>query len=297
MSHNISHHPVDDSAAEGDLAGAIRRGAALLAEAGLDTPLADVRLLAAHVLDVGLGELDAAALRGAPAPPGLTELVARRAEGVPVQHLTGVAAFRRRDVRVGPGVFVPRPETELVAQAAIDAAAGSAPSTVVELCAGSAAIACAVLDEVPHSTVVAVEIDRVAAGFAARNLTDLGHRSRLVIGDATDPACLADLDSAVDVVVVNPPYVPDGAPVAAEVGYDPSLAVYGGPRGYELPLRLAARAIALLRPGGTFVMEHHDQGQDEILAALADLGFVDVRGHRDLTGRPRFVVARRASAQ
>lgn len=270
-----------------------------LAAAGSLSPRADAELLAAHLLGLNPGALRAAAVRGAAAPAGLEELVAARAAGTPVQHLTGRAGFHTLDLLVGPGVFVPRPETELVAGAAIEAAAqtvaarlaggGREPVLVVDLCTGSGAIAAAIAHELPGVNVVAVESDCRAAEYARRNLAG---RARLEIGDATDRGLLADLDSLVDVVVSNPPYIPDGATVSPEVAADPAIALYGGPRGWELPLRIAERAHGLLRPGGVLVLEHHDEGQPELMAAVTGLGFGQVTGHRDLAGRPRYLVAR-----
>ena len=258
----------------------------------------DAELLAGHLLSLGPGALRAAALRGDAAPAHLAELddlVAARAAGTPVQHLTGHASFRRLDLRVGPGVFVPRLETELVAGAAIESAlavpgARAVPVLVVDLCTGSGAIAAAVSDEVADARVVAVEIDSVAAGFARKNLPSA---VRLEVGDATSPQLLSDLDGTVDVVVSNPPYVPDGAEVSTEEGFDPARALFGGPTGAELPLLIARRALGLLRPGGVLVLEHHDVGQPELVAAVRDLGYREVVGHRDLAERPRYLAAHR----
>lgn len=294
------------------LAEALRAAVHVLARAGVPSPRADVDLLAAHLLGVGPGALQAASLRGDPAPEGLDALVAARAAGAPVQHLTGRAPFRRVDLVVGPGVFIPRPETELVAGAAIAecvalasaradvaladesrALSGHGPDrlTVVDLCAGSGTIAAALADELPPSVaIVAVEIDPVAAGFARRNLPPT---VQLVIADATKAATLPDLDGQVDVVVSNPPYVPDHAVVADDATRDPQMAVFGGATGFEVPLAVARRARGLLRPGGLLVMEHHDEGQPGFVEALSAAGFADVIGHSDLAGRPRYVTARR----
>lgn len=217
---------------------ALRDAERVLAAAGVGSPRVDAELLAAHLLGVTRGELGVAVVLGRPAPAGLGDLVARRAQRVPLQHLVGTAPFRGLDLAVGPGVFVPRPETEAVAQVAIDAAhdavARRGAALVVDLCTGSGAIALAVAAEVPGAQVHAVELDAVAHAWAARNVAGSGvvlHR-----GDAR--TALTDLDGTVDVVVSNPPYVPPGAvPVDPEVAdHDPAVALYGlGPDGLEVP--------------------------------------------------------------
>jgi release factor glutamine methyltransferase len=289
---------VPDQPGGPDLAAALRTATETLREAGVGTPRADAEALAAHLLGVGRGEVAAAALRGAPAPPGLDDLVAERARRVPLQHLTGRAGFRTVELDVGPGVFVPRPETEAVAgqavaEAARLASAGTAP-VVVDLCTGSGAIALAVATEVPTARVHAVELDPSAHAWARRNLAGAGVDLRL--GDAAD-AC-ADLDGAVDVVVSNPPYIPPGAqPVDPEVrDHDPEVALYGGGAdGLDVPRAVVATAARLLRPGGLLVVEHAEGQQAALLAVLAAPQWTGAAGHRDLTGRPRWVTARRTA--
>lgn len=290
------------------LAEALRAGAATLARAGVPSPAVDVELLAAHLLGCGRADVQLAAVLGAPAPDGLVELVARRAERVPLQHLTGRAPFRGLELAVGPGVFVPRPETEQVAQVAVDEAVAVAATrgaaTVVDLCTGSAAIALAVAHEVEGALVHAVELDGAAHAWAARNVAavEAGRaRVHLVRGDAR--TALGELDGAVDVVVSNPPYIPpDAAPVDPEVrDHDPAVALYGlGPDGLEVPRGVVAAAARLLRPGGLLVMEHAEvqaAAARALVAATAVDGapaFLDVRTGTDLTGRDRMVLARRA---
>jgi release factor glutamine methyltransferase len=262
------------------------------------SPRADAELLAAHLLGVSRGELAVAVVLGRPAPDGLDELVERRAGRVPLQHLTGTAPFRGLELAVGPGVFVPRPETESVAQVAVDAAADAVARTgsalVVDLCTGSGAIALAVAAEVPGARVHAVELDAAAHAWAARNLggsTVVLHR-----GDAR--TALTDLDGTVDVVVSNPPYVPPGAvPVDPEVAeHDPAVALYGlGPDGLEVPRGVVRAAARLLAPGGLLVVEHAEVQAADARAMVDGTGlFTAAVTHADLTGRPRMVVARRA---
>lgn len=279
------------------LRAALRQTTARLAEAGVASPGADAAVLAAHALGVEVGEMHRQALLGAPAPPGLTELVQRRAQRVPLQHLTGVAHFRRVSLRVGPGVFVPRPETEVLVEHALAAlapvlAAGRAP-IVVDLCTGSGAIALAVADECPSARVVAVELSADALEYAATNVSNVaGSRVELRADDAVQ-AC-PDLVGTVDVVATNPPYVPDdGVPIDPEVrDHDPAMALYGGGDGLDLPMRIVARAARLLRPGGTLLMEHGERQGADIAARLAAQGdWADIADQPDLTGRPRVMRA------
>ena len=280
----------------GDLRAAVRAASTRLAEAGVPSPENDALALAAHVLRRPVGEVRTAMVLGAPGPdPAAYErLVGHRADRVPLQHLTGRAAFRRLELSVGPGVFTPRPETEVVAGFAIDAAlAVHGAPVVVDLCTGSGAIALAVADEVPGANVYAVERGQDAHAWAARNVADSALEVTLVHDDAT--TAFPELDGTVDVVVSNPPYIPIGmVPLDPEVrDHDPELALYGGSEdGLAIPLAVAARAAVLLRPGGVLVMEHADSQGESLPAALVRTGrWVDVRDEVDLTGRPRATVA------
>jgi len=281
-----------------ELREALRAAARVLSASGIASPRADAELLAGHLLGEDRGRVAVSALMGSPVPAGYAELVARRAARVPLQHLTGSAPFRALSLAVGPGVFVPRPETELVAQAAIDeaarlVAAGAAP-LVLDLCTGSGAIAASVAHEVPGAVVHAVEIERAAHTYAARNLA--GTEVTLHLGDAL--ALPEGLEGAVDVVVSNPPYVPPREHADPEVGrYDPATALYGGGAdGMDFPRALAARAARLLKPGGLFVMEHDETQGEAVLGLLSAPGWVNAVVHRDLAGRERYAVARRAEA-
>ena len=284
------------------LAVALRAGEAVLREAGIGSARTDVELLAAHLLGGTRSDVVVASVLGRPAPAGLADLVERRATRVPLQHLTGRAAFRGLELAVGPGVFVPRPETEQVAQVAVDAAAGcvaaSGRALVVDLCTGSGAIALAVAHEVPGAVVHAVELDAAAHAWAARNVTALAPGVRLVRGDAR--TALRELDGTVDVVVANPPYIPpDAVPLDPEVrDHDPAVALYGlGPDGLEVPRGVVAAAARLLRPGGTLVVEHAEVQARAVRALVVAGGeFSQVTTRPDLTGRDRMVVATRAAA-
>ncbi|MCA1782416.1 MAG: peptide chain release factor N(5)-glutamine methyltransferase [Intrasporangiaceae bacterium] len=282
------------------LASAVRRARRTLEEAGTTSPEADAVALAAHTLRRSVAEVRRLMILEERVEGDVLAvyegLVAQRSARVPLQHLTGTAPFRHLTLRVGPGVFVPRPETEVVAQAAIDEAlvCGAAP-VVVDLCAGSGAIALAVKDEVPHARVTAVELDPLALGWAGANLETTGLDVELVGGDAA--SALPGREGSVDVVVSNPPYIPTAmVPVEPEVrDHDPDAALYGGSAdGLRIPLAVAGRAAALLRPGGLFVMEHADtQGEALPRRLRGSECWTDIEDHPDLTGRPRYVTARR----
>jgi release factor glutamine methyltransferase len=273
----------------------LRDAGARLTEAGVESPEHDAAELLAFVLGRRRADLvllddvaDDAAAR-------FTELVGLRATRVPLQHLTGSAAFRHVELAVGPGVFVPRPETELLAGWAIERAAevaGRAP-VVVDLCTGSGAIALSVATELPAAEVHAVELDGEAFAWAARNLS--GHGVDLREGDMAD--AFPDLDGRVDVVVCNPPYIPleayDGVAVEARE-HDPALALWSGDDGLEALRVLEGVAARLLRPGGRVGAEHADLQGESAPAVFAATGrWSDVRDHRDLAGRPRYLTATR----
>jgi release factor glutamine methyltransferase len=278
---------------------AVRDAARTLSDAGIGSAEFDAVALAASALGTTAAEVRKLMIMGAPVPAGFDDLVAERARRVPLQHLTGRAGFRRLELRVGPGVFVPRFETELVAGLAISALRGirARPAVAVDLCTGSGAIALAIKDEVPAAQVHGVELSELAHAWAIRNRDDLGLDVDLRLGDAT--CAFPDLEAAVDVVVSNPPYIPVGAtPQDPEVrDHDPALALYGGScDGLRIPLEVAARGAVLLRPGGMFVMEHADVQGDGLAAALAATGlWQDIADHEDLNGRPRVVTAVRGT--
>jgi release factor glutamine methyltransferase len=277
------------------LAAAVRAAAERLEAVGVPDPIVDAELLAGHVLGLRRGEVQAAIIRldalDAVDAAALDELVARRAAREPLQHLTGVAPFRHLALAVGPGVFVPRPETETVAQFAIDALmADPSPSPVgVDLCTGSGAIALAMATEVPHARVFAVELSPDAHAWAARNTA--GADLALVLGDLADT--LDHLDGTASVVISNPPYVPDDAiPRDPEVRlHDPEMALYGGPDGLDIVRVLSRRALRLLRPGGLLVIEHGELQGAEIRALLEADGWRAPTTHPDLTRRDRATTA------
>ena len=271
-----------------------RAAAARLHDAGVASPERDADLLLAHVLDVPLGRLPLVADLVAHEQEQYDALVARRAAREPLQHLTGSAAFRHVELAVGPGVFVPRPETELLAGWAIDHLLALERPVVVDLCTGSGAIARAIADEVPAADVHAVELDEGALAWAERNLAGTGVDLRH--GDLA--TAFDDLLGSVDVVVCNPPYIPLEAweSVAAEArDHDPHLALFSGQDGLDAIRVLERRACVLLRPGGVVGAEHADvQGESAPAVFTAGGRWADVTDHRDLAGRPRYVTARLA---
>lgn len=283
------------------LSASLDSAAARLAGAGVASARHDAQSLAAHVLGLTRAQVATAALRGDDIDLGerFDALVDERARRVPLQHLVGSAPFRDLELDVGPGVFVPRPETESVAEPVVAEAVrlireGRVPC-VVDLCAGSGAIALAVASEVPGADVHAVELSAQALAWARRNTDRLAPGLDLRLGNAA--TAFGDLDGAVDVVVSNPPYVPPGAvPVDPEVrDHDPAVALYGGGvDGLDVPRQVVLAAARLLRSGGLLVVEHADVQQDALLRELTTSGmWREVTGHLDLAGRPRFVTARR----
>ena len=276
----------------------VRAATARLAEAGVASPEHDAAELLAHVLGTtrsGLALVDAVTSAQQQA---YDDLVARRAAREPLQHLTGTAAFRYVELAVGPGVFVPRPETELLAGWGVEAAqavldAGRAP-VVVDLCTGSGAVALAVATEVPAAEVHAVELGEAAGEWAARNLAGTGVDLRH--GDMAD--AFGDLDGTVDVVLCNPPYIPLEAYESVEAearDHDPHLALFSGEDGLDALRVLERVAARLLRPGGVVGAEHADVQGESAPGVFTRAGrWSDVRDHHDLAGRPRWTTARLA---
>ena len=276
----------------------LRAAAQLLAGAGVPDPLVDAELLIAHVLGMGRGELQAAVVRGDeiadPDAERLASLIERRAAREPLQHLTGTAAFRHLELAVGPGVFVPRPETETVVQFAIDALMESAsPAPIaIDLGTGSGAIALAMATEVPHARVHAVERSPEAHAWAARNMRGVQNLT-LVLGDLA--TAFDELRGTVDVVISNPPYVPDDAvPRDPEVRlHDPAAALYGGADGLDVVRVISRRAQDLLHSGGLLVLEHGELQGAAIRDILSADGWRAAATHQDLTRRDRATTALR----
>ncbi|HEX5016769.1 MAG TPA: HemK/PrmC family methyltransferase [Actinomycetes bacterium] len=274
------------------LAEALRSAEAHLTAAGVPSPRVDAELLAAHLLHTD--RLSLWQHMHDPVPEGFDDLVAGRVERIPLQHLTGVAYFRTVELAVGPGVFSPRPETELVAGHAIDVLRKIGGGVAVDLCAGSGAIAAALRVEAPDTAVHAVERDPAAAPWLLHNARE--HQFNAYITDVE--GCLPELTGTVDVVVANPPYIPEGSiPRDPEVArFDPPAALYSGKEGLD-HVKLVERAAArLLRTGSVVVVEHGDL-QGHIVPSLFEASgtWKDVTDHLDLAGRDRYVTAVLAS--
>ena len=271
---------------------ALAAAVARLRDAGVPSPDTDAALLLAHVLGVARTGLALGEAITPAAARAFDAAVARRAAREPLQHIVGDAAFRHIVVPVGPGVFVPRPETELLVDAVRPALAARSGPVVVDLCSGTGALALAVRDEVPGATVYAVEREPDALRWLRRNTAGSG--VEVVAGDVTDPDLLAGRRGAVDAVLSNPPYVPAGTPVDPEVRADPAAAVFAGTDGLAVIPAVLARAAELLRPGGVLAIEHDETHAEVVPALLADAGgWAGIAGHRDLTGRPRYATATR----
>jgi release factor glutamine methyltransferase len=279
--------------------------AAALSRAGIGPARSEAEQLTAYALGMSRGRLALARELDPAQQARLAELVARRVRREPLQHLLGSAGFRYLELAVGPGVFVPRPETELLAGWGVRAARLAADRTggsplVVDLCSGTGAIALAVADEVPAARVVAVERAAPALEWLRRNAAErvaAGDRPiEVVAGDVTDPGLLAELAGRVDVLLCNPPYVPAGTPVPPEVAeHDPAEAVFAGPDGLAVIRPVIDRAAGLLRPGGLVGIEH-DESHAGRLPELFRAGgrFDGIAERPDLAGRARFTIARRA---
>ena len=284
--------PSDDVAAGVDLRGALAAAERQLAAAGVESARFDAAELAAHVLGVERGRLVTAPALTREQVTRYTELVRRRADREPLQHLTGVAGFRHLDLAVGPGVFVPRPETESMVQWCLEALSAQPRPLVVDLCSGSGAIALAIADEHPGAVVHAVEREPAAYAWLQRNAGDR-ERVRLHLADAS--AALPDLVGRVDLVVSNPPYLPERTAVDLEPevrDHDPAAALWGGPDGLDGLRMVEPAARRLLRPGGLLAVEHDDSHGESAPDLLRDAGgWARVAGYRDLAQRPRYVTA------
>jgi len=262
-------------------------------EAGIESAGADAEILASFVLGINRGELlsktitdesfsDEDALK-------FEELVSKRAQRFPLQHLTGYAYFRALELKVGPGVFVPRFETEVVTQLAVDAlrAIPSEEPIAVDLATGSGAIALSLATEVPNAKIYAVELSAEALVFTRENFARYAPNAELRQGDLAD--AFGDIDGQVDVLISNPPYIPDEMiPIYPEVHlHDPSLALYGGTDGLDLIRKVDASARRLLRPGGSLIIEHADMQGKAVQELLLASGWRNVATHKDLAGRDR----------
>ena len=267
-----------------------------LSLASVPSPQADATWLLCHVLDTDRSDLLTRITFDQELTPeqldAFEAALARREKREPLQHITGTAAFRSLELSVGPGVFVPRPETEQVVQYAIDYLRQlPTPGVAIDLGTGSGAIAIAMAKEVPQAKVFAVELSEAAHAYAAKNIAANGVSVELRLGAMQE--VVSDLVGSLDVVISNPPYIPNAAiPIDPEVrNYDPELALYGGEDGLDVIRDISGIAAALLRPGGLLVLEHADGQSDDIRELLLTDGWLNVSAFQDATMRYRTITA------
>lgn len=276
----------------------LQRAAHQLSEAGYPSALTDARLLLAHLLDVNPGQLALTETVPAEIRDRFAEALARRLAGEPVQHITGTAHFRYEELSVGPGVFIPRPETEVLVDNALALLSERRPGSrrVVELCAGSGAISLSLAREIGGLVQWAVELSGQAWPYLVANLRETSVTT--VHADMAD--ALQELNGTVDLVVVNPPYIPSGmrSQLPRDVArMDPDLALFGGPDGLDAIRVVAGVAHRLLVPGGWVLCEHDESHPRDAAALFAEPGFSSVETRRDLAGRPRLLIAQRSAWQ
>jgi release factor glutamine methyltransferase len=275
---------------------AIDSAAARLAEAGIDSARYDAEELAAHVVGTERGRLTLLESPGDDFIGRYRDIVAARSRRVPLQHLTGTAAFGPMMLHVGPGVFIPRPETEAMLAWATAQQLAARP-VIVDLCTGSGALAVALARHRPAARVIGIDDSGAALEYARRNVEGTG--VELVHADVSElvsrPGLLPELDRRVDLVVANPPYVPGDIALEPEVAqHDPPHAVFGGVDGMAVIGAVVPLAGRWLRPGGLFAVEHDDTTSSLTVELVQGTGlFEDIEARRDLAGRPRFVTARR----
>lgn len=271
-----------------------------LAAAGVTTPGWDARALAAHVLHQSPDTLSPAATLAPDAAARFAALVARRAERVPLEHLTGRTVFGGIELEVGPGVFLPRPQSEPMLRWGISFLTGLERPVVVDLCAGSGALALALAHARPDAVVHAIDHDEDSVGWARRNAARRAAAGDTPVqvsrGDVADDTLLADLAGRADLVLCNPPYKPAGVRLQPEYrDHQPGHALFGGETGLTVIDHAVHRATALLGPGGGFVIEHDDRHAESVPALLRDTGcFTEVADHPDTDGRARYATARRS---
>ena len=270
----------------------IDSAAALLADAGIDSARFDAEQLAAHLAGTDRGRLPLLESPGDEFFGRYHDVVTARSHRIPLQHLMGTAAFGPIVLQVGPGVFIPRPETEAILAWATGQRLGARP-LIVDACTGSGALAVALAQHWPAARVIGIDDSDAALDYARRNVE--GTAVELVRADVSTPGLLGELDGQVDMLVANPPYVPDDAVLEPEVAqHDPWHAVFGGPDGMAVVATLVDLAGRWLRPGGLFAVEHHDTASSSTVELLSETSlFDDISARQDLAGRPRFVTARR----
>lgn len=270
----------------------IDRAAAVLADAGIDSPRSDAEFLAAYVAGTDRGRLSLIDVGVGDFIDRFDAAIDHRSRRTPLQHIIGTAAFGPLQLRVGPGVFIPRPETEAILEWA-QRQRLRRNSVVVDLCTGSGALAIALSRQWPDARVIGVDDDPVALGYSRENAESAKTATEFVLGDVADPALLPDLTGSVSLVVANPPYIPADATLPPEVvRHDPHHALFGGPDGMAVIGPIVTLAAGWLEPGGLIAVEHDDTTSDQTVELFCESGyFGEVTARKDLTGRPRFVTA------
>ncbi len=269
-----------------------------LSSAGVSSPSVDAELLSCFVLGIARSELTLQVVTEQTFPDDKLEkffsVLDRREKREPLQHITGTAAFRHLELEVGPGVFIPRPETEQLVELAIKNLEGISAPVIVDLCSGSGAIAISLFTELEGANVYSVELSSEAFGFLTRNYQKYGLDLASAKNEHLSTA-LEGLQGKVDLVISNPPYIPDAAiPLELEVQlHEPSLALYGGQDGLDVIRQISTRALYLLKPGGLILLEHADTQAGAISELLLISGWQEVVSRQDLSGKNRMILARK----
>jgi release factor glutamine methyltransferase len=267
-----------------------------LKEAGVASAIVDAELLACYCLGISRSELSLMVATNQEFPAESLEIfgpsLARRVAREPLQHITGMAPFRHLELKVGPGVFTPRPETEQVVGFALERISNWPNPLIVDLCAGSGAIAISLATEVSGSTVFAVEKSSEAFAYLRENAAGYGLAEANLRNEDLENS-LPELDGQVDLVISNPPYIPnDAIPIDLEVQlHEPSMSLYGGVDGLDVVRQISTRAMKLLKPGGLLVMEHADTQSSAIGKLLLTEGWLEIVARADLAGKDRMISA------
>ena len=267
-----------------------------LKEAGVTSATVDAELLACYCLGISRSELSIMVATNQEFPADSLDAfhsaLSKRVARQPLQHITGTAAFRRLELKVGPGVFTPRPETEQVVGFALEKIAHFVSPTIVDLCSGSGAIAISLATEISGSNVFAVEKSKDAFSFLQQNAATYGLSDENLRNEDLQNS-LPELDGQVDLVISNPPYIPnDAIPIDLEVQlHEPSMSLYGGVDGLDVVRQISNRALKLLKPGGLLVMEHADTQSNAIRELLLAQGWLEIEARADLAGKDRMISA------
>ncbi|HUL98631.1 MAG TPA: peptide chain release factor N(5)-glutamine methyltransferase [Mycobacterium sp.] len=261
-----------------------------LTDAGVASARADAEELAAHVAGTSRGRLPVLDAVGGDFFSRYAEVIAARARRIPLQHLTGIAAFGPLTLDVGPGVFIPRPETEALLEWALAQTLPADP-LIIDVCTGSGALAGSLARHMPSARVIGVDISADALAYASRNTTSVELRR----GDVRDPLLFDDLDGRVDLIVANPPYLPDDVDLEPEVAdHDPPQALFGGPDGTSIIAAILVLAGRWLREGGLLAIEHDAAASATVIRMMQRTNmFGDLTARPDFGGTPRFVTARK----